>query len=67
MQADLKSFTALQCYGSSVITALTAQNTLGVQDIHAVPPSFVTRQVRMSPNISVGNSTELQVDGLRLQ
>ncbi|KZV60533.1 hypothetical protein PENSPDRAFT_659506 [Peniophora sp. CONT] len=45
IQADLKSFTALQCYGASVITALTAQNTLGVQDIHTVPPAFVTKQM----------------------
>lgn len=32
------------CYGASVITALTAQNTLGVQAIHAPPPQFVEQQ-----------------------
>lgn len=37
IQADLKTFAALGCYGMSAITALTAQNTVGVQGIHAVP------------------------------
>lgn len=46
IQADLKTFTALQCYGASVITALTAQNTLGVQAVHPCPPEFVAQQVR---------------------
>ena len=46
LQADLKTFTALGCYGTSVVTALTAQNTKGVQAVHAVPPSFVEEQVR---------------------
>ena len=45
IQADLKTFSALGCYGMSVITALTAQNTTGVTGIHAVPPSFVTQQM----------------------
>lgn len=45
IQADLKTFTALQCYGTSVVTALTAQNTLGVQGVHACPPEFVAHQV----------------------
>ncbi|KAI0303297.1 Ribokinase-like protein [Multifurca ochricompacta] len=46
IQADLKTFTALECYGTSVITALTAQNTTGVQALHHVPPSFVEQQLR---------------------
>jgi hydroxymethylpyrimidine/phosphomethylpyrimidine kinase len=46
LQADLKTFTSLGCYGASVITALTAQNTKGVQAVHAVPPTFVEEQVR---------------------
>lgn len=46
IQADLKTFSALGVYGASVITALTAQNTLGVQGIHDVPPEFVSRQIR---------------------
>ena len=37
IQADLKTISANRCYGMSVITALTAQNTLGVTAIHAVP------------------------------
>ena len=45
IQADLKTFSALGVYGASVITALTAQNTLGVQGIHDIPPDFIARQI----------------------
>ncbi|MEM8744919.1 MAG: bifunctional hydroxymethylpyrimidine kinase/phosphomethylpyrimidine kinase [Pseudomonadota bacterium] len=45
IQADLKTFSALGVYGASVITALTAQNTKGVDDIHPVPGEFVTAQL----------------------
>jgi hydroxymethylpyrimidine/phosphomethylpyrimidine kinase len=45
IQADLKTFSALGCYGLSVITALTAQNTVGVTGIHPVPPKFVQDQL----------------------
>jgi hydroxymethylpyrimidine/phosphomethylpyrimidine kinase len=45
IQADLKTFAALGVYGASVITALTAQNTMGVTGIHLVPPEFVTAQI----------------------
>ncbi|MFO7557342.1 MAG: bifunctional hydroxymethylpyrimidine kinase/phosphomethylpyrimidine kinase [Desulfobacterales bacterium] len=45
IQADLKTFSALGCYGMTVITALTAQNTRGVMAIHAVPPDFVEKQL----------------------
>ncbi|WP_022720629.1 bifunctional hydroxymethylpyrimidine kinase/phosphomethylpyrimidine kinase [Rhodopseudomonas sp. B29] len=45
IQADLKSFAANGVYGASVITALTAQNTLGVSAIHQVPADFVTAQI----------------------
>jgi len=45
IQTDLKTFAALGVYGTSVLTALTAQNTLGVHGIHQVPPSFITRQL----------------------
>ncbi len=45
IQADLKTFTALSVYGASVLTALTAQNTRGVDDVLAVPPAFVTAQL----------------------
>ncbi|MEZ4485252.1 MAG: bifunctional hydroxymethylpyrimidine kinase/phosphomethylpyrimidine kinase [Syntrophotaleaceae bacterium] len=45
IQADLKTITLLGGYGMSVITALTAQNTLGVQGIHPVPAEFVDQQL----------------------
>lgn len=45
IQADLKTFAAHGCYGLSVITALTAQNTVGVTAIHDVPPDFVAAQL----------------------
>ncbi len=45
IQADLKAITLLDGYGMSVLTALTAQNTVGVQAIHEVPPSFVEKQI----------------------
>jgi hydroxymethylpyrimidine/phosphomethylpyrimidine kinase len=44
IQADLKTITALGGFGMSVVTALTAQNTLGVQGIHEVPADFVEKQ-----------------------
>lgn len=46
IQADLKTFSACGCYGMSAITALTAQNTLGVTDIHPVPVPFLEAQLR---------------------
>jgi hydroxymethylpyrimidine/phosphomethylpyrimidine kinase len=45
IQADLKTFSALGVYGASVITALTAQNTVGVQGVKDVPADFVTAQM----------------------
>ena len=45
IQADLKAFAALGVYGSSAITALTAQNTLGVQAVYPVEPEFVGQQI----------------------
>jgi hydroxymethylpyrimidine kinase/phosphomethylpyrimidine kinase len=47
IQADLKAITLLGGFGMSVITALTAQNTLGVHGIHAIPPSFVEKQMEV--------------------
>lgn len=44
IQADLKTITALGALGMSVITAVTAQNTLGIQGIYEVSPDFVERQ-----------------------
>lgn len=46
IQADLKSFAASQVYGTSVISALTAQNSLGVSAIEAVSASFVAKQLQ---------------------
>jgi hydroxymethylpyrimidine/phosphomethylpyrimidine kinase len=46
IQADLKTFAALHVYGGSVITALTAQNTQGVEAVHMVSPDFVAAQMR---------------------
>ncbi len=46
IQADLKTFTALGCYGMSAITALTAQNTIGVQGICTVSPEFLKAQIQ---------------------
>lgn len=45
IQADLKAVSACGCYGMSVITALTAQNTLGVQYIYPVSAEFVGKQL----------------------
>ncbi|BDD87463.1 bifunctional hydroxymethylpyrimidine kinase/phosphomethylpyrimidine kinase [Desulfofustis limnaeus] len=46
IQADLKAIGACGCYGTSAITALTAQNTLGVSAIHPVPVGFIEQQIR---------------------
>ena len=45
IQADLKTFAAHGVYGTSAITALTAQNTIGVQGVHVVSDDFVTAQI----------------------
>ena len=45
IQADLKTFAAHRVYGTSVIAALTAQNTQRVTGVHEVPSSFVTAQI----------------------
>ncbi len=44
IQADLKTLMALNVYGTSVLTAVTAQNTLGVQAVVELPPEFVAQQ-----------------------
>ncbi len=46
IQGDLKTFAALGCYGMTAITALTAQNTVGVQGIHPVPAAFLKAQLQ---------------------
>lgn len=45
IQADLKTFSALRAYGTSVITALVAQNTRGVQSVYPIDPHFVAAQL----------------------
>ena len=46
IQADLKTFAAQGVHGAAAITALTAQNTRGVQAVHPVPAGFVADQAR---------------------
>jgi hydroxymethylpyrimidine/phosphomethylpyrimidine kinase len=45
IQADLKTFAALGCYGMAALTALTAQNTRGVTAVHVPPPAFVAAEI----------------------
>lgn len=45
IQADIKAISANGCYAMSVITSVTAQNTLGVNGIHDIPPEFVKKQL----------------------
>jgi len=46
IQADLKTFAALQVYGTSAITAITAQNTCGVSAVQGIDPDMVAAQIR---------------------
>ncbi len=50
IQADLKTFSARGVFGMSAITALTAQNTLGVQGVYEIDPSFVESQINSIMN-----------------
>jgi hydroxymethylpyrimidine/phosphomethylpyrimidine kinase len=59
IQADLKTFSALGVYGASAITALTAQNTQGVEAVHVVPPEFVLAQIRAV-------ARDLKVDAIKI-
>ena len=45
IQADLKTFAALGVFGTSALTAITAQNTLGVTAVHEIPPEIVAAQI----------------------
>jgi len=45
IQADLKTFSAFRVFGMSVLTAVTAQNSVGVQGVFNLPPEFVGRQL----------------------
>jgi hydroxymethylpyrimidine/phosphomethylpyrimidine kinase len=59
IQADLKTISANNCYGMSVITALTAQNTVGVTGIHPIPVSFVEKQLEAV-------LTDIGTDGIKI-
>jgi hydroxymethylpyrimidine/phosphomethylpyrimidine kinase len=45
IQADLKTFSAFRVFGMSVLTAITAQNSVGVHGVHDLPPEFVAAQL----------------------
>lgn len=59
IQADLKTFSNLGVYGTSVITCATAQNTRGVQHIHDVPPDFIRNQLQSI-------FTDIKVDSVKV-
>lgn len=46
IQADLKTFSACGCFGTSAIVAVVDENTIGVTDVHPIPVNFVTGQIR---------------------
>lgn len=50
IQADLKAFAACGVHGMTAITAITAQNTVGVSAVHQVPPDVIVEQVRQVVN-----------------
>ena len=47
IQADIKAVTCLRGFAATAVTALTAQNTLGVDGVHPVPPAFIQQQMRV--------------------
>jgi hydroxymethylpyrimidine/phosphomethylpyrimidine kinase len=59
IQADLKAFAAAGVHGMTAITAITAQNTLGVSAVHAIPPAILIEQVRMV-------SADIGVDAVKI-
>jgi hydroxymethylpyrimidine kinase/phosphomethylpyrimidine kinase len=50
LEADQKVLATHGVYALTATTALTAQNTLGVEDVHVVPPDFVKKQIRQVLN-----------------
>lgn len=55
LQADLKTFSALRVYGATVVTAITAQNTLGVSAVHQVPADVIVAQLdAVFSDLSIG-------------
>lgn len=59
IQQDLKTITALGAYGATVITALTSQNTMGVQGVMAVPEDVVRSQISSVMNDLVVNAIKI--------
>ncbi|MBA4502870.1 bifunctional hydroxymethylpyrimidine kinase/phosphomethylpyrimidine kinase [Marinobacterium marinum] len=59
IQADLKTFSALSVFGTSVIAALTAQNTREVRAIHDIPPAFIADQLNTVLD-------DIQVDAIKI-
>ena len=51
IQADIKTATALGGYATTAISALTAQNTLGVDAVEVVSPDFIMRQMEVVPDV----------------
>src|SRR5213080_3095626 len=46
IQADLKAFARAGAHGMTAVTAISAQNTVAVTDVHAIPPDTIVAQVR---------------------
>jgi hydroxymethylpyrimidine/phosphomethylpyrimidine kinase len=81
IQADLKTFAVMGVHGTSAITAITAQNTVGVTDILELPTSLIREQIRVvvedigvqaaktgmlsSPEIIEAVAASVQLHGLR--
>lgn len=45
IQADIKAISAMRCYAASAITAVTVQNTIGVEDVHPIPLEIIAGQI----------------------
>ena len=59
IQAGIKSISTCGCYVSSAITAITAQNTLGVKAIHAVPNAILKLQIKAVLNDLVADAIKI--------
>lgn len=65
IQADLKTFSALGCFGMSAVTALTAQNTRVVTGIFPVPPEFIGQQIDAIME-DIGTDAMTKLSGTRI-
>ncbi len=67
IQADLKTFTVHKVYAATVLTALTAQNTLGVDKVYNIPTNFIESQIKTIVNdfnisfIKIGMLSNLEI------